>query len=80
VGAIARDQNGNVIAMVCGGRQYVTDPVMAEAPALCEVVELSNWVATQKLILEGDAATMIHAVNQVEPCRGEYGQLINGAK
>ena len=28
MGAIARDKNGNVIAMVCGGRQYVTDPVM----------------------------------------------------
>jgi ribonuclease HI len=80
MGAIARDQNGNVIAMVCGGRQYVTDPVMAEALALCEAVELSNRVAAQKLILEGDAATVIHAVNQVELCRGEYGQLINGAK
>ena len=63
MGVIARDQNGSVIAMVCGGRQYVTDPVMAKALALCEAVELSYQVATQKLILEGDAITMIHALN-----------------
>ena len=40
MGAIARDQHGNVLAMVCGGRLHITDPIMAEALALSEAVEL----------------------------------------
>ena len=43
-------------------------------------MELSNRLAMQELILEGDAIIVVQAMNQEELCREDYGQLINGAK
>jgi hypothetical protein len=71
--AIARDQDGNVLAMVCGGRQYIKDPIMAEALVIYKAVELSNLLALQSFILEGNAINVVHVLNQEELCRGEYG-------
>jgi hypothetical protein len=63
MGAIARDQDENVLAMVYGGRQYIKDPIMAEALAVYEAVELSSLLALQSFILKGDAINVVHVLN-----------------
>ena len=45
-----------------------------------EAVELSFFLGLQNFILESDALDVVNVINQVGPCRGTYGQIINDIK
>jgi ribonuclease HI len=53
---------------------------VAEVLAAREAVELGTSLGLQDIILEGDALEVVKAINQDEPSRGLYGQVVNDIK
>jgi hypothetical protein len=64
MGAIVRDSDGKVIAMMCDTLDLIQDPVLAETLAARCVVELSLLLGIRKIILEGDddLLQVVHAL------------------
>jgi ribonuclease HI len=80
VGVIARDHNGQAIAMFCSTKGGVQDPTMAEAVAVWEAVELAHRLGLRSLVLEGDALEIVQMLKKDGECGTIYGQLVNAAK
>jgi hypothetical protein len=68
LGIVARDQEGDVVAALCSGRPYVTDPAMAE----WKVAELSCKLGFKQVIVEGDALEVVMALRREGSCGGRY--------
>lgn len=80
MGIIVRDREGRTIATISEAKNYVTDPVVGEALAAREAVELGTLLGMRVIILEGDALEVVNTINQDEPSKGLYGQAINNIK
>jgi hypothetical protein len=76
MGIIARDHSGRVLVMRSAPKQWVNEPLLAEALATREAIELGNSLRLNVCILEGDSLEMVSAINHVEPCRGHMGKLL----
>jgi hypothetical protein len=80
VGVIARDHDGQALAMFCANKEGVQDPTMAEAIVVWEAVELALRLGIQSLILEGDALEIVPMLKKEGDCGMIYGQLVNATK
>lgn len=80
MGVIIWDPLGEAIAMHSGPKAFINNPSLAEAMAARTAIELSISLGLRNCILEGDALEVINAINQTEPCRGTYRQIVNDIK
>jgi exonuclease III len=62
MGAIVRDSEGKVLAMMCDTMILVQDPILAEALAARRAIELCLLLGIRKIILEGDSLQVVHAL------------------
>jgi ribonuclease HI len=76
IGAIVRDHDGGVIAMMSETMEYIHDQVTAEALAARRAVELGHLVGIRKIILEGDANQIVQALRSIDGGRCSYGLII----
>ena len=80
LGFLARDEKGIFLA-ACGIKQkIVVDSIMAEALAALHAVIFAKKLGFSNVIFEGDALTIVKAVNSMEPCESNYGHLVEDVK
>jgi hypothetical protein len=63
VGVIVRDNNGRVLAAKSFTKRGVLKPLIGETMASYYAAQLCNQLGLQKVILEGDAKTVVEAIN-----------------
>ncbi|XP_042973059.1 uncharacterized protein LOC122304861 [Carya illinoinensis] len=80
MGVVIRDRCGDVLASLCSCRWNVSNPVVAEVHALWRAMKLCEELKFSKVQLEGDAKSVINAVNNAEECWEWHGQLIEDVK
>lgn len=80
VGVVIRDDLGRVVAAQSKVIPLITDPTSAEAVAAWHAVLLGREVGGVRLLLEGDSAEVVSALNGEDPCHRMYGQLIEDIK
>lgn len=80
IGVLIRDHGGEVVAMLCASKGYVTDPSLAEALATWQASDLIQRLDMRKVILEGDVLSIVQAMQKEGECWSEFGQLVNDAK
>lgn len=80
VGALIRDEKGNVIAGLSKPITAVYDTVSAEAFAALCAVEFCREVGIQDIILEGDSLLVVKALNDSNPNWLRYGQIIEDTR
>lgn len=74
---IIRDEEGKALLAVCGYRNMVQKPDIAECYALRKALEICRDLNFQKVIFEGDAKAIIMAVQSDEENISCHGPLIN---
>ena len=80
LGILARDKQGVFLA-ACGVKQkMVADSTMAEALAALYAVIFAKELGVSNVIFEGDALTVMKAVNSEESCESNYGHLVDDVK
>jgi hypothetical protein len=80
IGAIVRDHNGVVLAMLSETVASIKDPATAEAMAARRGVELSKSMGIMKLILEGDALQIVQALQSTGGRWYPYGLIIEDTR
>jgi ribonuclease HI len=80
IGVIIRDHERDIIAMLCANKRYVTDPLLAEALAVWQASDLVKQLDLRRVTLEGDALSIVQAMEKKGDCRSEFGQVLNDAK
>jgi ribonuclease HI len=80
LGAVIRDSTGTVLAARCDFRRGNLSPVAAEAKAALLTVQLCREVGLRKIHLEGDAKTVVDAVNSSEEDKSWLGHLFEDIK
>ncbi|XP_059461784.1 uncharacterized protein LOC132190750 [Corylus avellana] len=75
--AVIRDSQGNMVAAKTVTRKGLIEPVAAEALAALMAVQLSREMGFSRLWLEGDAKTIVDAVNSTEPDWSRIGHLVD---
>jgi hypothetical protein len=68
IGVIARDHEGNVLAMLCTKKEHISDPTMAEAVVAWRAVNLARRLDLQSIMLEGDALEIVQALQEDKGC------------
>ena len=79
MGAIVRNSDGGVIAMMCDTLDFIQDPTTAEALAARQAVELSLTLGIRKIILKGDSLQVVHALQSFAGGRSLYGLIVEDA-
>jgi hypothetical protein len=64
------------LASLCATVPFISDPAIAEAYAAWKAAGLCCELGLQRIILEGDASVIVQALQQTDPSRSPYGQLI----
>jgi hypothetical protein len=80
IGAIVRDHNGEVLAMLCETMAFINDPVTAEALAARRGAELCQSLGILKLVLEGDALQIVQALRSTGDRWCPYGLIIEDTR
>jgi hypothetical protein len=80
MGAIVRDSDGTVLAMMCDTMLFVQDPVLAEALAARRAIELCLLLGIRKIILEGDALQVVHALQVSNRGPSVIGPIVEDAR
>jgi ribonuclease HI len=80
LGAVIRDSTGTVLAARCEIRRGILSPVAAEAKVALLTVRLCRELGLRKIHLEGDAKTVVDAVNSNEEDRSWVGHLFEDIK
>jgi ribonuclease HI len=76
VGAVLRDEKGEVILVMAQFLPKVTDPSMVEAVASWKAVQIFGELGYTKVVFEGDSFLIVKSLNQGFPCLKNYGQII----
>jgi ribonuclease HI len=76
VGAVLRDEKGEVILVMAQFLPQVTDPSMVEAVASWKAVQIFGELGYTKVVFEGDSFLIVKSLNQGFPCLKNYGQII----
>lgn len=63
VGILVRDHNGRVLAARSFTKRGVMEPTIGETIASYHAAQFCNQMGLQKVILEGDAKTVVEAIN-----------------
>jgi ribonuclease HI len=80
LGLLARDENGH-FWVACGIKQrIVVDPTMAEALAALHAVIFAKELGFSSVIFEGDALTVVKAINSKGACESSYGHFVEDVK
>ncbi|KAF5479796.1 hypothetical protein F2P56_000588 [Juglans regia] len=79
-GIIVRDEKGEALVAMCDQKTNVDSPVIAECFALRMAVELCGELNIHKAVFEGDARTIIEAVQSVKEENSVFGSLIDDIK
>jgi ribonuclease HI len=79
MGAIVRNSDGKVMAMVCDTMILIQDPVLAEALAAKRAVELCLSLGIRKIILEGDSLRVVHALQASNRGPSAIGPIVEDA-
>jgi ribonuclease HI len=80
IGVVIRDSNGEVVATVSSPRNHITAPDIAEAVAALRAVTFCREVGFSKVVLEGDALQVVHALKSSTRNWSSYGHLIEEAR
>lgn len=80
VGVIIRDAEGLVLASLCSTLPSITNPTIAEAIAAWKAAELCHAMGLQRVILEGDALTIVQGLQQETPSWCQYGLLLEDTR
>ena len=76
IGAIARDHDGGVLAMMSETMEYIHNPLTAKALAAKRVLKFSHLLGIRKIILEGNAKQITQALRSHDGGRCSYGLII----
>ncbi|KAF5441808.1 hypothetical protein F2P56_036977, partial [Juglans regia] len=77
---VIRDRCGEVLASLCCPKQNVADPAVAEIYALWRAMKLCVELNLSMVQLDGDALSVVQAVNNNAASWDWNGQLIDGLK
>lgn len=80
VRVIIRDEKGFVIAAKSKTIPAVFEPVMGEALAALQAVELCRDLGIYKVILEGDSLTTVKAIGETKQNWLMYVQIVDDIK
>jgi ribonuclease HI len=80
IGVIIRDQVGETVAMMCATKNHVTDPMLAEALGVWQALDFARQLDLRKVTLEGDALSIVQAMQKERDCWSAFGQVVNDAK
>jgi ribonuclease HI len=80
LGIVARDEGGRVKGACSVTLKVSASPVEAEALAALQAVIFAQKKAYSGVIFEGDAQTIVNAVNSLQPNESSYGHFIEDAK
>lgn len=80
IGFIIRDHAGETVAMMCANKGYVTDPTLAEALGVLQAADLVRQLDMHRVTLEGDALSIVQAMQKEGECCSAFGQVVNDAK
>lgn len=65
VGVIVRDGEGKVLTALHSSQMYLTNPTIAKNYATSKVVQFRKDLSLQKILLEGDALTLLQAFQDI---------------
>lgn len=80
IGVIARDFRGEVLFCLSASKSFSSHPLVAEFWALWRALELCSELSMEQLIFEGDAQSLIQAINTGENCEAWYDNLVEDPK
>jgi hypothetical protein len=63
---VARDHNGQIVAVLVASRQLIIDPTTAEALAAWKMADLCVSMELDNIILEGDSLKVVQAMRKDE--------------
>ncbi|XP_042939453.1 uncharacterized protein LOC122312659 [Carya illinoinensis] len=79
-GIVIRDEKGEVLTACCDQRPHVQNPAIAECLALWKALELCRDLGFCRVWFEGDAQTIVKAVNEEMPDFPCYGSIVLDVK
>ncbi|XP_042953522.1 uncharacterized protein LOC122290063 [Carya illinoinensis] len=80
IGVVIRDSSGEIVASLCCPRTKVQDAMVAEVYALWRAMKLCVELNFKKVQFEGDALSVVKAVNSSEECWERHGQVVEDLK
>ncbi|XP_040994279.1 uncharacterized protein LOC121245522 [Juglans microcarpa x Juglans regia] len=80
IGVIIWDERGEVLAAYCDQKKYVQQPATTECMALWKAMELGRDLGFNRVIFEGDAHTIVKAVNEESEDFLAYRSIVQDAK
>ncbi|KAF5447381.1 hypothetical protein F2P56_032936 [Juglans regia] len=80
IGVVMRDEHGDLLVSLCAQKRIVTSPLVAEFQALWRAMQLCADLNLLKVVFEGDALSVIKAVNDTEASWEWHGQLVEDIK
>ncbi|KAF5442911.1 hypothetical protein F2P56_035519 [Juglans regia] len=79
-GIVIWDEEGEVLVSLWMPKGNVCSPIVAEVHALWRAVELCTELRFTNVVFEGDALTIIDAINRSKESWVWYGQMIEDLK
>ncbi|XP_042941372.1 uncharacterized protein LOC122276027 [Carya illinoinensis] len=76
MGIIIRNDQGEAMVAACDSKKWVQKPYIAECCALWKAMEICRDLNLQQVIFEGDAKTVITAVDSDKDVMSSFGPLI----
>jgi ribonuclease HI len=80
VGVIVRDGEGEVVAALHASQMHLLDPTSMEAYAVWKAIQLGRDLGLPRVMLEGDALTIVHALQTADHSWQLFGNLIEASK
>ena len=77
LGAVIRDENGNVIAAAIKVSRFYGEAAYAEAEAIDWGLQIANRASLSSLVVESDAQEVVQLVNNNQGCRSEIYWIIS---
>jgi ribonuclease HI len=80
IGVVVRDYAGGVVATKSVTKDYICDPVVAEALALWTAVELFGQLGFNDVIFEGDCLEVVRGIREEGRNVTRYGSTLEETK
>ncbi|XP_059431643.1 uncharacterized protein LOC132165167 [Corylus avellana] len=80
LGLLARDANGQFVAARGIKKRIAADPTVAEAIAALHAVIFAKELGFSNVMFEGDALTVVNAINSTRSCESSYGHFVEDVK
>ena len=77
LGAVIRDENGNVIAAAIKVSRFYGEAAYAEAEAIDWGLQIADQASLSSLVVESDAQEVVQLVNNNQGCRSEIYWIIS---